>query len=447
MGTPITNGTSFHPVFQPAFFCVLLLALLTLLPVSAWGSEAEEEPLMSPAEAASEPVVVEHTASDPEAPEIEVIDANGATTVTTTEPEEAESAPKPTAPKNLAILGQSIPPGTARALDWEVAGSTGLDSPNRVLVVNGANSGPTLCLTAAVHGDEINGIEIVRRVLHSTDPSNLSGALIGVPIVNREGFLRSSRYLGDRRDLNRHFPGNPSGSAASRLAFALFHDVIGHCNYLVDLHTGSFHRINIPQLRADLSREPVRTFTRGFGGITVLNHEGASGTLRRSAMDAGIPAVTLEAGGPMHLDKAVVDYGTKAIENVMHSLEMRELMRFWLTPKPTYYQSTWIRSESSGILISTVELGDKVSKLDVLGEVIDPISNKMMEIRAPFDGQILGMALDQFVSPGYAVYRIGIEATEEAVSKPKPQTSQQADPPLDVDDPDEEDHIAPEIDE
>ena len=409
----------------------LLMPALLLLAASVIATEPEDEPLLSPMEAAREPVVIEHSATANE--NVSVPLRQDATKIT---------------PQHLQLLGQVIPPGKFRALDWQVAATaTELDSPNRVLVVNGKNPGPTLCLTAAIHGDEINGIEIVRRVLHNMEPEKLSGALIGVPIVNREGFLRSSRYLGDRRDLNRHFPGNPSGSAASRLAFALFHDVVSHCSYLVDLHTGSFHRINIPQLRADLARETVRTFTEGFGGITVLDNEGAPGTLRRAAMDAGIPTVTLEAGGPLHLNKAVVDYGTKAIENVMHSLGMHALMRFWLTPKPTYYQSTWIRSESSGILISTVSLGDTVSKYDVLGEVIDPISNRMMEIRAPFDGQILGMALDQFVSPGYAVYRIGIEATEETVSKSKHTESLLQNPAVGVDDPDEEAMEAPDPDD
>lgn len=385
----------------------ILLALICFISTHALGfaTEPEGEPLVSPKAAVSQPVVVDHSDSKPSV-------------------EQAPELPDNT----LKILNQKIPPGEAQALDWYITThTTELDSPNRILVVNGQNPGPTLCLTAAVHGDEINGIEIVRRVLHNVAPDELSGALIGVPIVNRIGFLRSSRYMGDRRDLNRHFPGNPSGSAASRLAFALFHDVVSHCDYLIDLHTGSFHRINIPQLRADLTRDPVRRFTKGFGGITVLNHEGSPGTLRRAAMDAGIPAVTLEAGGPLNLDKAVVEYGTKAIENVMHSLEMRKLMRFWLTPKPTYYQSTWIRSESSGILISAVELGDSVEEFDVLGEVIDPISNKMTEIRAPFAGQILGMALDQFVSPGYAVYRIGIEANEETIVEPTPAATTSSD--------------------
>ncbi|PIE42028.1 MAG: succinylglutamate desuccinylase [Gammaproteobacteria bacterium] len=330
---------------------------------------------------------------------------------------------KPAAP--YILLNQAINPGETKALDWHTNNSnTEFDAPNTILVANGTLKGPTLCVTAAIHGDEINGIEIVRRTIHNIDPKKLHGTLIGVPIVNQDGFRRSSRYLSDRRDLNRHFPGNPSGSAASRLAYSLFHNIIGHCNYLVDIHTGSFNRINLPQLRADLSREAVRTFSKGFGGITVLNHEGSMGTLRQAAMDAGIPAVTLEAGGPVHLDKSVVDYGTKAIENVLHTLKMRKLLRFWLTPKPTYYQSTWIRAESSGILISQVKLGDKVKTADVLGEIIDPISNQLTQIRAPFDGQILGRALDQFVSPGFAIYRIGIEAKAQDISQSSPLNGQ-----------------------
>lgn len=387
---------------------------ITLAATNLWATESDDEPLMSPMEATRQPVVVDHTTGHTKASTKATPEAK-ADTVTAPEETVGEDAQ----PQELRILNQIISPGESKAVDWESNGrQSELDSPNRVLVVKGASPGPTFCMTAAVHGDEINGIEIVRRVIHNVAPEELSGTLIGVPIVNIEGFQRSSRYMADRRDLNRHFPGNPSGSAASRLAFALFHDVIAHCDYLVDLHTGSFHRINLPQLRADLSRETVRSFTTGFGGITVLDSEGAMGTLRRAAMDAGIPAVTLEAGGPLHLDKAVVDYGTKAIENVLHSLNMRKLMRFWLTPKPTYYQSTWIRAESAGILISAVELGDQVKQWDVLGEVVDPISNRMHEIRAPFDGQILGMALDQFVSPGYAVYRIGIEAKEETLAAP-----------------------------
>lgn len=143
---------------------------------------------------------------------------------------------------SFAVLGAVVPPATAMRLSWQPnQSSDGLSMPTPILVVNGAQPGPVLCLTAAIHGDELNGIEIVRRVLHGTDPEKLSGTIIGVPIVNLQGFQRSSRYLTDRRDLNRFFPGNPQGSSASRIAYSFFKEIISHCNFLVDLHTGSAH--------------------------------------------------------------------------------------------------------------------------------------------------------------------------------------------------------------
>ena len=157
----------------------------------------------------------------------------------------------------LALLGAELAPGSAARLSWsptELFEGVPVSTP--VLAVNGANPGPILCLTAAVHGDELNGIEMVRRVMHDIDPDKLAGAMIGVPIVNVQGFRRGSRYLPDRRDLNRYFPGNPNGSAAARIAYSLFTEVIAHCDALIDLHTGSFERANLPQIRADL-RNPA----------------------------------------------------------------------------------------------------------------------------------------------------------------------------------------------
>ncbi len=184
----------------------------------------------------------------------------------------------------LHLLGEELPPGSARRLSWSATELfEGVPVSTPVLVVNGELPGPTLCLTAAVHGDELNGIEIVRRVLHDIDPDKLSGRLIGVPIVNVQGFRRGSRYLPDRRDLNRYFPGNPNGSAAARIAHALFKDVIAHCDALVDLHTGSFERANLPQIRADLRNPDVVTLTLGFGSMVVLHSVPTVGTLRFAA--------------------------------------------------------------------------------------------------------------------------------------------------------------------
>mgnify|MGYP001948895689 CR=1 FL=1 len=281
--------------------------------------------------------------------------------------------------------------------------------PSPVLVVNGAKHGPVLCLTAALHGDELNGIEIVRRVLYNIDPKQLTGAVIGVPIVNLQGFHRSSRYLTDRRDLNRYFPGNPSGSSAGRIAHSFFNDVISHCDALVDLHTGSFHRTNLPQLRADLNNPGVLLLTQGFGATVILHSEGSTGTLRRAATDIGIPAVTLEAGGPMKLQESAVEHGVKGIRSLLNQMGMLRKVSLWPGSEPVYYHSMWVRADQGGILFSDVELGDNVDKGEVLGTVTDPITNIRSEVISPSDGRIIGMAFNQVVMPGFAAFHVGIE--------------------------------------
>ena len=316
----------------------------------------------------------------------------------------------------LQLLDSEIAPGSSQRLAWSATELfEGVPVSTPVLVVNGSLPGPTLCLTAAVHGDELNGIEMVRRVLHDIDPDKLSGAVIGVPIVNVQGFRRGSRYLPDRRDLNRYFPGNPNGSAAARIAHALFTDVIAHCDALVDLHTGSFERANLPQIRADLRNPDVVTLTLGFGSMVVLHSEPTAGTLRYAATSAGIPAVTVEAGGPSQLELAEVKHGVKGLETLLTTLGMVKKMRLWGDPEPVYYRSSWVRADNGGILLADVSLGSTVRKGDLLGTITDPMSNARTEVRSPFSGRIIGMARNQVVMPGFAAFHVGIEAEDVEV--------------------------------
>ncbi|MFU8814506.1 MAG: succinylglutamate desuccinylase/aspartoacylase family protein [Pseudomonadales bacterium] len=320
------------------------------------------------------------------------------------------------------MLGERVAPGTFSRLTWTPTETfTGNAIPSAVLVANGTKPGPTLCLTAAVHGDELNGIETVRRVLHDIDPKRLTGTVVGVPIVNLQGFHRNSRYLPDRRDLNRFFPGNPTGSSASRIAHSLFSQVIEHCSALVDLHTGSFHRTNLPQLRANLNVPEVVALTQGFGSTVILHSGGAEGTLRDAATAAGIPAVTLEAGMPMQVQEDAVSHGVKGIFTLLDTLGMYNRRSLWGNPEPVYYQSRWVRADHGGILAGAVRLGRRVKPGDLLGTVIDPISNATNEILSPFQGRVIGMALDQFVMPGYATFHIGIEAEVAEVTESPPE--------------------------
>ncbi len=315
----------------------------------------------------------------------------------------------------LFFLDNEVPAGTSARLGWTPGSSfVGISTPTAVLVLNGVSKGPTLCVTAAVHGDELNGIEVVRRLMYDILPSELSGAIIGVPIVNVEGFRRSSRYLADRRDLNRFFPGNPTGSSASRIAYSFFTEVVSHCDMLIDLHTGSFGRTNLPQLRANLINPRVADLTTKMGSIVVLQSRGVEGSLRRAATERDIPSVTLEAGAPHALQKKAVDHSVKSIETVMDNLGMINRRRFWeRTVEPVYYKSIWVRAQDGGILFSEVSLGDNVHAGDVLGVVTDPITNRSFKLRAPFDGKVIGMALDQVLNPGFAAFHIGLKASVE----------------------------------
>ena len=311
----------------------------------------------------------------------------------------------------LELLGTTIMPGTAQRLSWSATELfEGVPVSTPVLVINGVLPGPTLCMTAAVHGDELNGIEMVRRVMHEIDPEHLSGTLIGVPIVNVQGFRRGSRYLPDRRDLNRFFPGNAHGSAAARIAHSFFTNVIEKCDALIDLHTGSFERSNLPQIRADLRDPDIVALTQGFGSMVVVHSAPTEGSLRHAATRAGIPAVTLEAGGPLQLELDEVKHGVKGIETLVNTLGMIRKISLWGDPEPVYYRSSWVRANNGGILLADVSLGSTVRQGDLLGTITDPMSNASVELRSPYSGRIIGMARNQVVMPGFAAFHIGIQS-------------------------------------
>ena len=314
----------------------------------------------------------------------------------------------------LDLLGAKVLPSTSTRLAWSPGISlAGLALPTPVLVIHGAKTGPKLCLTAAIHGDELNGIEVVRRVMYDIEPEKLSGTIIGIPIVNLQGFQRGTRYLNDRRDLNRHFPGDASGSLAARVAHSLFNEVIRHCDMLVDIHTGSFKRNNLAQIRADMRNPKVVKFTEGFGDIVVVHSPGKTGMLRYAAIFENIKAVTMELGASMRLQKQQVDSGVKGIYSLLKKHKMYSKTFNWGQPAPIYYQSSWTRVTNGGILFSQVNLGDNVRKGEILGTVTDPITNESADIKAEFNGKIIGIAENQVVMPGFAAYHIGVKSSEE----------------------------------
>lgn len=370
---------------------VLLLLLLLLVPLAGGSDEFEEADEVAPP-----PLESESLESEPAEP--------GEPVEPVAPPAESTSAGWGPG----ALLGETIAPGERRTVQW-IATETfeGVASPTPVVVTRGLRPGPVLCLTAAVHGDELNGVEIVRRVMAELDPKRVSGSVIGIPIVNLAGFRRSSRYLPDRRDLNRYFPGRPTGSSAARIAYSLWQNVLQYCDALVDFHTGSFHRTNLDQLRADLSQPDVRRMARGFGAPVVVHNAGRPGTLRRAATDAGIPAITYEAGEPMRFDPLATTEGAAGVRRLMARLGIAPEEDPPPGRQEFFFRSTWVRAERGGILFATVELGQLVAPGDELGTITDPISNQRTVVTAPARGRVIGMALNQVVLPGFAAFHLG----------------------------------------
>jgi uncharacterized protein len=332
-----------------------------------------------------------------------------------------ESAPLPESEPALAtvtstrwdevqLLGRRIAPGDKRRLFLRTSESfSGSDSELPVLVTRGATPGPTVCLIAGVHGDELNGIEIVRKVVEGLTPRRISGMVIAVPVANLHGFRRSSRYLPDRRDLNRFFPGTPSGSSASRIAWSLWSEVIRHCTSLIDLHTGSFHRTNMPQVRIDTADPRSVALARGFATALVIHDPGQDGTLRRSATRAGIGAITYEAGEPLRFQEKEIARGVEGVRNVLAALGMSDDAPISVEPR-VYQRTRWVRVDDGGIFFTRRRLGDRVRVGDLLGTVTDPVTNESKRVEAPVRGRIIGMAVPQVVIPGYAAFHLGIDA-------------------------------------
>lgn len=321
---------------------------------------------------------------------------------------EAESPEPEPEPEPFEILDSSVAPGSLARLTLRTTESfAGAYVETPVAVAHGRRVGDTLCVIAGIHGDEVNGVEVVRRMLGRLDPEALRGTVVAVPIANLSAFQRGSRYLPDRRDLNRYFPGRAFGSAASRIAYGLFQNVFVDCDAIVDLHTGSFQRSNLHQLRANLAEPETARLSLDFGAAIVVNSRGREGTLRRAASDAGIPAITVEAGESTRFDEVHVAEALAGIDRLLRNrgmLSNEDPMES--APTIAYLRTRWVRADRGGILVSRVRLGDPVYEGQVLGSISDPLSDQVTPMTTPIAGRVIGMAIDQVVMPGFAAFHI-----------------------------------------
>jgi len=276
-----------------------------------------------------------------------------------------------------------------------------------VVVVHGVKPGPTVWLSGAIHGDELNGVEIVRRLLKRIDPKTLRGTVLGVPIVNVFGVTMGSRYLPDRRDLNRSFPGSSKGSMAARVAHLFFERVASRCRVGIDFHTGSAGRSNLPQLRCDLSCEETRRLAGRFGPPVMIDSKLRDGSLRASAHKAGIRVLLYEAGEALRFDEPAIQLGVDGTLRVLAALKMLKEAPTASRRRPmTAEKSTWLRAGRSGFCQFHTDLGARVNAGDRVATVSDSIGEKENSVKCRTDGVVIGILRSALVHRGEALIHI-----------------------------------------
>lgn len=313
-------------------------------------------------------------------------------------------------PNQSITIGETVvKPGQRANLSLPVGDlytATPLSMP--VQVICGKTAGPTLFVSAAIHGDELNGVEIIRRLLKRRGLRSIRGTLLAIPIVNVHGFLHQSRYLPDRRDLNRSFPGTAKGSIAARLANTFRKHIVANSGYGIDLHTGALNRSNLPQIRGNLSEPETLELARSFGVPVIIDANIRDGSLRSCASELGMPVLTYEAGEALRFDETSIRAGLRGIINVMRAIGMLPAQTRPARPlNPVLAQSTvWVRAPVSGIVTDKAGLGNKVEKGQRLATISDPLGTHEEGALAPCDGIVIGRSNLPLTHEGDAMFNI-----------------------------------------
>ncbi len=272
--------------------------------------------------------------------------------------------------------------------------------------IHGVDPGPVLFITAVIHGDELNGIEIIRQLNQQIDPAKLSGTLLLVPIANPIAFVSRTRDLPDGRDLNRSFPGKEKGSMASHIANELFQQIIMKSNYGIDLHTASYGRTNLPHVRANLANSRVRNLAFSFGCEIIIDSVGEDGTLRCCATAKGVPTIVFETGQPMTFDKASIQKGVAGIKNVLSELKMYNFERMSPRLQLVVNEHKWLRSDHGGILILNARPGSLVKKDQEIGYITNPLGSQVHSVKSPCRGLVVSTTTIPTTIPGSAICHI-----------------------------------------
>ena len=307
------------------------------------------------------------------------------------------------------IGGSEIAAGTRKTVNLPVSTLSDHTPVNlSAHVIHGRRDGPTVFVSAGIHGDEVIGVEIVRRLLRTKNLKSLRGTLIVVPIVNTFGFLNHSRYLPDRRDLNRCFPGSPNGSLASRLAHIFLHEIVERCSLGIDLHSAAIHRMNLPQVRVSANNSETMKLARVFGAPVILTSALRDGSLRQEAKNIGVDVLLYEAGEGMRFDEMSVRAGLAGILRVLKEIDMLPSAGIG-KPKARPLlcaNSSWLRAPAGGLLRMYKAEGDVVEEGDIVAAISDPFGDGETEVAARMGGIIVGRAVMPIVHEGDALFHV-----------------------------------------
>ncbi len=304
--------------------------------------------------------------------------------------------------------GTRIAPGEQRVINLAIGENfSGMSLRIPLSVRRAVDDGPVVFVTAALHGDELNGTGAVRQLVQDDELQLTRGTLILVPVLNLPGFDRHSRYLPDRRDLNRCFPGSASGSLASRMARTIFDEIIARSDFGIDLHTAAIRRTNYPSVRADLSSPELESIARAFGAEILLDGKGPKGALRREAARAGCPTIGMEGGEVWKVEPVIVEAALRGVRNVLRSLDMLDGDLEQPTYQVTVKKTRWIRADRGGFLDFHIAPGDLVEKGQPLVTNTNLLGQERNVLHSPFDGIVLGMTTLPAVSPGEPVCHLG----------------------------------------
>ncbi|CAN5399084.1 M14 family metallopeptidase [soil metagenome] len=301
-----------------------------------------------------------------------------------------------------------VRPGLRQALTLPITRLvTGADVDLPIRVVHGREDGPTIWVNAAIHGDEAVGVEVIRQVLADLDPKTLRGTVIAIPIVNVLGFMIGSRYLPDRRDLNRSFPGSARGSLAGRIAHLMMTEVVDKCTVGIDLHTGSDRRTNLPQIRTDLEDPETRKLAAAFAAPVMLHARLRDGSLRYAARERGAKVLLYEAGEAWRMDDWAIDGGVAGVLRVLAALDMTDPIAEDNPPvSAESWRSGWVRARGTGMVHLDVRLGQEVTKGERIGGLFDSLGRRVRLIHADRTGLVVGRTEAPVVNSGDAVVHI-----------------------------------------